>query len=181
MIWVRVGNRKIVLAALLMLGLVLAGCAQQDNGAEPAEAGPSTEEEHGEVDEDISAFGEPADAADADRTITISMTDALRFEPDEIEVAAGETITFVLQSTSSIVHEFTIGDEEFQEHHEEEMMEMRELGQTMMMDEPNAISIPSGQTRELTWRFTQPGELLYGCHEPGHYPAGMVGTINVTS
>lgn len=168
-----------LIALLLATGLVSAGCAQPDNGDETTEASPSVGDEH-EEEEDIGAFGEPADAADADRSITIEMTDALRFEPDEIDVAAGETITFVLENTGSILHEFTIGDEEFQEHHEEEMAEMLEMGQTMMVDEPNAISVQPGETRELTWRFTEePGDLLFGCHEPGHYPGGMVGMIHV--
>ncbi|HSJ43832.1 MAG TPA: hypothetical protein VK923_04015, partial [Euzebyales bacterium] len=28
--------------------------------------------------------------------------------------------------------------------------------------------------------FVEPGDVLYGCHQPGHYDAGMVGVIEVT-
>jgi len=48
-----------------------------------------------------------------------------------------------------------------------------------MGDEPNAFVLDPGQTKETTWTFTAAGELLYGCHQPGHYGAGMVGTITV--
>ncbi|HSK97563.1 MAG TPA: plastocyanin/azurin family copper-binding protein [Euzebyales bacterium] len=42
------------------------------------------------------------------------------------------------------------------------------------------MSVPSGETVELTWTFDGETEgLLYGCHEPGHYEAGMVGDIVV--
>lgn len=45
----------------------------------------------------------------------------------------------------------------------------------------NAIRIEPGETAELTWTFTDPGTVLMGCHEPGHYDAGMRGTITVTA
>lgn len=38
----------------------------------------------------------------------------------------------------------------------------------------------SGQTKEATVTFEDPGEILYGCHIEGHYDAGMVGTVTVT-
>jgi uncharacterized cupredoxin-like copper-binding protein len=36
-----------------------------------------------------------------------------------------------------------------------------------------------GETRELTWHFTVAGELFIGCHEIGHYAAGMMAQIAV--
>lgn len=32
----------------------------------------------------------------------------------------------------------------------------------------NAVTIAPGETEELTWRFDEPGEVLYGCHESDH-------------
>ena len=46
-----------------------------------------------------------------------------------------------------------------------------------MMEMGNAVTVAAGETRVLTWRFEDAGEVLYGCHEPGHYEAGMVGSI----
>lgn len=56
---------------------------------------------------------------------------------------------------------------------------MLESGEMMMHDDPNTLSLEPGETGELTWRFTGSGEVLYGCHQPGHYAGGMVGSIDV--
>jgi hypothetical protein len=32
----------------------------------------------------------------------------------------------------------------------------------------------------FTWHFTEPGQTRFGCHLPGHYAAGMYGTITVS-
>ena len=85
-------------------------------------------------------------------------------------------ITFVVTNTGAIAHEFTLGDAADQQAHDIEMMQM---GGQMMADEPNAIGVPAGATKELTWVFAEPGEMEAGCHVPGHYPAGMKMLIHV--
>ena len=57
---------------------------------------------------------------------------------------------------------------------------MEEMGADMAHTEPNAMTIDPGETGAMTWRFVEPGDVLYGCHQPGHYDAGMVGVIEVT-
>lgn len=121
-------------------------------------------------------FGEPGDAAMADRVIEITASDDFRFDPASIEIATGETVTFRVTNTGAIPHDFTLGDEMTQQAHAEEMEEM--AGMTMP-DEPNAMVLAPGETRELTWHFTQPGSLMIGCHQTGHYAAGMIGHITV--
>ncbi len=44
----------------------------------------------------------------------------------------------------------------------------------------NAVTAGPGETAELTWRFDESGDLLFGCHEPGDYDGGMVGQITVS-
>lgn len=46
---------------------------------------------------------------------------------------------------------------------------------------PNMVSVEPGQTGELTFSFAAPGDLLIGCHEAGHYEAGMHARLIVTS
>jgi len=50
-------------------------------------------------------------------------------------------------------------------------------------DEPNMISVNSGDTRELIWHFADAGTVYYACPLPGHFKGmnfpGMKGTINV--
>jgi uncharacterized cupredoxin-like copper-binding protein len=123
-------------------------------------------------------FGEPADPADADRTVAIVAGDNLRFDPANVTVTVGETVTFRIVNAGQVPHDFTLGDQMTQNEHEAEMAEMS--GMTMA-DEANAVTVAVEETRELTWRFTKPGTVLIGCHQPGHYAAGMKGEITVES
>jgi uncharacterized cupredoxin-like copper-binding protein len=166
--------RTQLLVLIIVAGLAAFACGgDDDSGAEGARDGMNME------DEGAFAFGEPSDAAGADREIEVVATDNYSYEPPIIEIAQGESVTFVVTNEGKIAHEFVLGDEDLQDEHEEEMAEM---GGQMMEEEPNAISIQPGDTRELTWTFTKAGEVLYACHEldpESHYEAGMIGTITV--
>jgi uncharacterized cupredoxin-like copper-binding protein len=91
-------------------------------------------------------------------------------------VPAGVPVTFVVTNTGSILHEFVLGDEAEQMEHEEEMMEGG--GMSMPRDEPMAIGVEPGKTKELTATFTA-GSMLAGCHIIGHYAAGMKADITI--
>lgn len=163
----------LVLAALA-LGLVVAACGSTSTTApESTTTVPTTDtaDDHSEF-----SFGEPADAASADRVIEITASDDFRFDPASIEVSAGETVTFRVTNTGVIPHDFTLGDEATQQDHAEEMEEMSGMA---MSDEPNGMALAPGETRDLTWHFTEAGELLIGCHEIGHYEAGMKAQVTV--
>ena len=117
--------------------------------------------------------GHGAAAGDA-RTIEVGMTDDLRFDPEAITVARGETIHFVVRNAGDAVHEFLVGDEAAQAEFEEEM-----AGGGMDHETSSGVSVDPGQTEEFEYTFETEGILLAGCHEPGHYDAGMVATITV--
>jgi len=53
------------------------------------------------------AFGQPAAAASATRTIEVQMTD-MAFTPTSLEVKAGETVRFVLVNKGQLLHEFNL-------------------------------------------------------------------------
>lgn len=125
----------------------------------------------------VAGYGQPADASEIDRIVEVVASDDLRFSPDAVTVAPGETITFRVVNEGKLVHDFTLGDEAAQAAHEEEMAEMPDMAH----DEDNAVEVPAGETEELTWRFDEGGEVIYGCHQSGHYAAGMKGRITVTS
>lgn len=153
--------------AVFLAAALLAACSSSTT---------STEAPSGEApDAETFAFGEPADPSEADRVVEITASDDLSFTPDEIAVAVGETVTFRVTNEGAIVHDFTVGDEEAQEEHEAEMAEMP----GMAHEEPNLLTLDPGETDELTWRFTTPGTVLLGCHQPGHYAGGMVATVTV--
>lgn len=158
------------------LVLVLATAAVVSCGSD---AGSDTS--MGDMEMGDFSFGEPAEAADADRVIDIDASSDLVFDPDAITVSVGETITFRVTSTSNLTHDFVLGTEEDQADHEAEMEEMRQSGEMMEHSEPNAMEVPGGGVAELTWHFTEAGTVIYGCHQKGHYDAGMKGTITVES
>ena len=129
------------------------------------------DEEHGDFD-----FGEPAAAADADRVVEIVLDDDFTITPSETTTAVGETVTFKVTNEGKLTHDFTLGRADLQDEHDLEMAEMAGMA---MADEPNAFMLESGETKELTWHFAEAGEVLIGCHIPGHYAAGMNAEISV--
>jgi len=135
--------------------------------------------QHGQTTSKKFAFGEPGKSSKANRTVTIVMTDD-RFEPASLEVRVGETIRFILKNTSALDHDFTLGDGATQKAHRAEMAEMaNEGGEMQHMDDPNAAYVKAGEAGELTWKFSRAGRLEFDCNVPGHYEAGMAGTISV--
>ena len=107
--------------------------------------------------------------------IEVTLTDALKIEPASMTVPAGVPITFVVTNSGTVDHEFYLGDEEAQAEHEQEMAEMG----GMTHDKPEGIDVKPGETKELTYTFSEPGETLAGCHVVGHYGGGMKATITV--
>lgn len=176
-------NPYTVLLATIGIGFGLAlviltiGLAASWNDSQPAPGplGEAAADSHGEFD-----FGEPADAAAADRMVEMEMLDSLAFDPASVEVAHGETVTFRVTNTGKLVHDFTLGDEVTQEAHTAEMVDMAPMDEMGGQGDPNAMTVESGETKELTWSFTEPGELLIAYQIPGHADAGMVADVVVT-
>jgi copper resistance protein D len=124
------------------------------------------------------SFGEPAQPAEATRVVRIEATDEMRFNPDAITVRPGEIVRFDVTNTGKTRHEFVLGDEQEQREREEVMQAMGMKPGEAMPDDANTISIAPRETKFITWRFpTKPGKVLYACHEPGRYAAGMEGII----
>ncbi len=95
------------------------------------------------------------------------------FAPDRLSVEPGETVRFVIRNTDPIDHEFILGDEHVQLVHEEGT-------EAHHPPRPGEVSVPSGQTVVTTYTFPEtPGELIFGCHLPGHYDFGMRGTVAI--
>lgn len=116
-----------------------------------------------------------ASASAAAQRIEVTLTDALKMEPAEMTVKAGEPVTFVVTNTGAIEHEFYLGDEAMQAEQEAAM----QAGE-MMHDTSEGVSVGPGETKELTYTFESAGQTLAGCHVAGHYGAGMKAVITVT-
>jgi uncharacterized cupredoxin-like copper-binding protein len=118
-------------------------------------------------------FGEPGDSGQVDKTVNVSMLDTLRFDPATVSVKMGQTIMFQITNDGQIAHEFVLGDQAAQDQEEAQMTA------GSMMTAPNAVQLQPGASATVIWKFTVAGPLLYGCHESGHYVAGMVGNIDI--
>lgn len=115
-------------------------------------------------------------AGDSDpRTIKVRMSDDLRFEPATIAVQPGETVRFEVINEGEAVHEFLIGDAAAQAEFEEKM-----ASGEMHHHTDAGMAVDPGQTETFEYTFPDiAGELLAGCHEPGHYEGGMVANIRI--
>jgi uncharacterized cupredoxin-like copper-binding protein len=121
------------------------------------------------------AIGRPGDAKKVTRTVELTMTDQMRFEPAAVLVKQGETIRFVVHNKGEMKHELVLGTDADLKQHAAMMQKFPE----MEHDDPHAITVEPGKTGELVWQFTRPGNLRFGCLVPGHYEAGMVGRLTV--
>lgn len=124
-----------------------------------------------------SAAGVLGLATAVSRTIKIDGDDSMRFTPESVSVKRGETVRFVVTDSGQLPHEFVIATASEQREHQQMMQSMPNMEHA----EANALSLQPGETKTLIWKFTQPGNIQFACHEPGHYAAGMKGTVKVVS
>jgi uncharacterized cupredoxin-like copper-binding protein len=116
-----------------------------------------------------------ADAREPSRTIDVTMRD-IHYDPAGVEVKAGETVKFVFHNEGDIVHDAFIGDEAAQAAHEKEM---RDSDGGHHGDKDDALTVDPGKTGSLTYTFDKPATLVIGCHQAGHYTAGMKIAVTV--
>jgi len=127
------------------------------------------------IGETETAFGRAIRASQAQRTIEVDMSDAMRFSPAEIRVRRGERVRFVVRNAGKVLHEMVIGGRDELEKHAALMRRFP----NMEHDEPFMAHVNPGGTGEILWQFTKSGEFFYGCLVPGHFEAGMMGRIIV--
>ncbi|HRA63980.1 MAG TPA: cupredoxin family protein [Burkholderiaceae bacterium] len=111
------------------------------------------------------------------RTISVSMTDSMRFSPEKIDVKQGDTLKFVLRNDGKVMHEFVIGTKKDLDEHAALMVKFP----TMEHDEPYMAHVKPGKTGTIVWTFNKAGTFDFACLIAGHYQAGMVGKINVAA
>jgi putative spermidine/putrescine transport system substrate-binding protein len=122
-----------------------------------------------------SRIGQPGDPSQVSRTITMTMSDTMRFTPDRIEVRKGETVRFVLQNEGRLRHELVLGEPEALRRHAAMMQTMPD----MQHSGPNMASLAPGERGQLIWKFTRTGTVTFACLQSGHLDAGMRGAVAV--
>ncbi|MCB8890754.1 MAG: plastocyanin/azurin family copper-binding protein [Halomonas sp.] len=129
--------------------------------------------------------------ADVDRTISLEAGD-MWFDPEELELAAGEVVKFEITNTGNLEHEFVIGSKEAQEEHRQMMLDMANGGghdmsnmshgggHDMASMDMAGVTIAPGETGTLLWSVPDNvNELEYACNIPGHYESGMYGNFSL--
>lgn len=105
------------------------------------------------------------------------------FAPGSLSVPVGTPVIFSVTNPGVIDHELVIGDAHVQDEAEEAMRSASghaAHGATgHHADDVPSIYLRPGESGEITVTFSKKGELLIGCHVPGHWTAGMRGTLRV--
>ena len=115
--------------------------------------------------------GAPAVGTKANpRVVWLNMDDTLKFVPEGIPVARGETIRFVLTNSGQAVHEFQVGPAD--------KVAADEVDGVIVVEKDE---LDAGSTHAVDYTFDGDGPYAFACHEPGHYEAGMKGVIDLTS
>jgi uncharacterized cupredoxin-like copper-binding protein len=73
------------------------------------------------------------------------------------------------------MHEIVIGTRAELEAH----AEMMKKHPNMEHDEPYMAHVSPGQRGDIVWTFNRAGDFEFACLLPGHFEAGMRGTIRV--
>lgn len=125
----------------------------------------------------------------ATRTVEVVMRDNT-FRPDRIDVRRGEEVTFRFVNNGRLVHEAFLGDSQAQEQHAAEMAEGDDHGGaspdghaghlTGQETEQEMVTVRPGEEAALYRRFDEAGTVIIGCHQPGHWEAGMRATVEVS-
>ncbi|WP_416047235.1 plastocyanin/azurin family copper-binding protein [Cupriavidus basilensis] len=130
---------------------------------------------HGHGGGGVTAFGKPGDPKKVSRSINVEMTDDTRFTPAVISVKRGETIRFNVKNAGKEKHEMVLGTEGELKERYEMMKKMQEIAHA----EVNAVTLDGGMSGVLIWQFTKSGSVPFACLLPGHYDAGMKGSVVV--
>lgn len=120
-------------------------------------------------------WGVVGDAAAVQRTITLAMTDDMRFAPSHITVQEGDTVRLRAANHGQVLHEIVLGTPATLAQH---ALSMREHP-GMAHDAPDMAHVRAGAQGDIVWHFNRPGQFDFACLIPGHFEAGMQGTLTV--
>lgn len=169
---------QLLIAALLACRPAIAPAAHADA---PANERAGARKARGVTDK---PYGRPGDARKVKRIIAVDMSDTMQFFPSSIRVKRGDTVRFDIRNGGQLPHEMVIGTMDELRQHAALMKKHPDMNHGNHRNhgthrEPHASHVLPGARARLVWQFTKPGEFHYACLVPGHFDAGMIGTIVV--
>lgn len=110
------------------------------------------------------------------RTIRIAMTDSMRFIPDKVAVRHGDVVRFILVNEGKLLHDFVMGTKPVLDTLAEQVAKPPH---EVFHARADRLLVEPGRSGESVWNFNRRGVFQFACLFPGHYQAGMVGSISV--
>lgn len=153
-------------------GAIAAADAARDTASPRHAASAKTKKATSPVD---TPFGREGDPRKVKRVVPIEMSDAMRYFPDQIRVKKGQTVRFAIRNAGELPHEMVLGTMDDLKKHAALMRKNIEMDH----DDSNVAHVEPGGTGQIVWQFSRAGEFYYGCLVPGHFEAGMIGTVVV--
>lgn len=157
-----------VLTAIACLTLVMAGAGPR--------ALAHNDHDHGK---EVFAAGEPGDPAKPARTVSVTLEEkpdgSMTMTPARLDVKLGDQIRFDVRNAGKATHEFMLDSVAHNAKHKLAMQKNPE----MEHDDPDGKTLDAGASTMILWRFSKPGSFEFACLIPGHYEAGMHGTVTV--
>lgn len=120
-------------------------------------------------------IGKPGKASDVRKTITVDMTDNMRFTPSSLSVKKGDTVRLVVKNSGKLKHELVLGTPQELAEHYKQMLKFP----GMEHEDPQMVSVAPGSVGEIIWKFDRSGVVDFACLQPGHFDAGMQGKVAV--
>jgi uncharacterized cupredoxin-like copper-binding protein len=159
--------RSAAIATWILLVSPIAAYAHEDAAHKKAAVDAAKAEQQ--------SFGRAGNPRAVNRTMTITMSDTMRFSPANLTIKQGTTVRFVVRNDGMLLHEMVLGTEDDLAKHAELMRKFPD----MEHDEPYMVHVQPGRTENMVWQFNRPGQFRFACLAPGHYEAGMIGEITV--
>ncbi len=141
-------------------------------------AAPATVQAHPDMEAGahvMTGAGRAGEASKVQRTVTIGMADSMRFSPAHLPVMRGQTVKIVARNDGAVMHEIVIGTREEIAGHREAMRRNPDQAHAA----PYMAHVPPGRSEQIVWQFDRLGTFEFACLLPGHYEAGMTGSITV--
>lgn len=142
-----------VLALLTLIGLIAFGMGRPGGGWWGPMGGPMGGHMDGMGGQRTGQGAAPEAVPDA-KELTVELTE-MAFEPDTLEVTAGEPVNLTVTNVGQAFHDLTIDELDLQ------------------------VGVEAGETVTAGLEVSEPGEYRYYCSVPGHASAGMEGTLTV--
>jgi len=113
------------------------------------------------ADSAYQAFGTRGRAQDVKRTIDIVMRDN-SYQPQRIQVRAGETIRFRVRNAGELLHEFNIGTAAMHQQHQREMQVMFESGMMSATSKDAMASMDHSKMPGMNHSSMEHGSMNHG-------------------